>query len=234
MVADLCHVVLSCFRGEKAKRRHAKTRQMVTYSCFRMATFRPATRKYDTFHASPFCLLFVVSLPGGFSRGDLSPLQAKIRQTGAKRRKVATRKPAKWWLFRVFAWWHFAPPHESTRHSMRFVFGYCLSYLCLARRKVATRKPDEIAFWGVFAWRPFAFSPRKHVYTTWYKSATIRCQYSNTATEGCCKLCIPPPRCRNWRASFALCGRALSCMSTGGPFNAINGTRKGRRTYPYA
>ena len=60
MVADLCHVVLSCFRSEKAKRRH-----IVTFSCFRMATFRPATRKYDTFHASPFRVLFVVSLPGG-------------------------------------------------------------------------------------------------------------------------------------------------------------------------
>ena len=65
MVADLCHVVLSCFRGEKAKKRHAKTRQIVTFSCFRMATYRPATRKYDTFHASPVRLLFVVSLPGG-------------------------------------------------------------------------------------------------------------------------------------------------------------------------
>ena len=27
IVADLCHFVLSCFRGEKAKRRHAKTRK---------------------------------------------------------------------------------------------------------------------------------------------------------------------------------------------------------------
>ena len=88
MVADLCHVVLSCFRGEKAKMRHAKTRQMVTFSCFRMATFRSATRMCDTFHASHFRLLFVVSLPGGakgrhaknplkspfggFSHGDLS------------------------------------------------------------------------------------------------------------------------------------------------------------------
>ena len=50
MVADLCHVVLSCFRGEKAKGRHAKTRKSHNVSCFRMATFRPATRKYDTFH----------------------------------------------------------------------------------------------------------------------------------------------------------------------------------------
>ena len=40
-------------------------------------------------------------------------------------------------------------------------------------RKVAMRKPDKITFWWVFAWRPFAFSPRKHVYTTWHKSATI-------------------------------------------------------------
>ena len=56
---------MSHYRVFGAKRRHAKTRKMVTFSCFRMATFRPATRKYDTFHASPFRLLFVVSLPGG-------------------------------------------------------------------------------------------------------------------------------------------------------------------------
>jgi len=51
-------------RGENAKGRHAKTRQMLTFSCFRMVTFRPATRKYATFHALRFRLLFVVSLPG--------------------------------------------------------------------------------------------------------------------------------------------------------------------------
>ena len=38
---------------------------MMTFSCFRMATFRPATRKYVKFHALRFRLLFVVSLPGG-------------------------------------------------------------------------------------------------------------------------------------------------------------------------
>ena len=38
------------YRVFGAKRRHAKTRQMVTFSCFRMATFRPATQKYDTFN----------------------------------------------------------------------------------------------------------------------------------------------------------------------------------------
>jgi len=120
-----------------------------------------------------------------FSHGDLSPRNAKIRHFMPRLfasclsylclagRKVATRKPANWWLFRVFAWRPFAPPHESTRHSMRCVFGYRLSYLCLARRKVAMRKPDKITFWRVIAWRPFAFSPRKHVYTTWHTSATI-------------------------------------------------------------
>jgi len=103
MVADLYHFVLSCFRGEKAKRCHAKTRQLVTFSCFRMATFRPATRKYDTFHASPFRLLLVVSLHSGAKGRQAKPRQnhhlagfrvATFRQ--AKTRKVATRKPSKW------------------------------------------------------------------------------------------------------------------------------------------
>jgi len=52
-----------------------KTRQMVTFSCFRMATFRPATRKYATFHALRFRLPFLVSLPG-VAKGR----HAKIRQ----------------------------------------------------------------------------------------------------------------------------------------------------------
>jgi len=90
---------------------------------------------------------------------------------------------AKWSLFRVFAWRPFAPPHESTRQSMRCIFGYCLSYVCLARRKVAMRKPAKITIWRVLAWRPFAFSPRKHVYTTWHKSATIGGEYSSFGTR---------------------------------------------------
>jgi len=39
MVADLCHFVLSCFRGEKAKRRNAKTRQTVTFRVFAWRLF---------------------------------------------------------------------------------------------------------------------------------------------------------------------------------------------------
>jgi len=78
------------------------------------------------------------------------------RVFGAKRRKVATRKPAKWSLFRVFAWRPFAPPHESTKLFMFRLFASSLSYLCLAGRKVATRKHEKVTMFRLFAWRPFA------------------------------------------------------------------------------
>jgi len=192
MVADLCHFVLSCFRGEI---RQAKTRKIVTFSCFGMATFRPATRKYNTFHASPFRLLFVVSLPGGakgrhaktrkspfggFSLGDLSPRQSKIRQTGGETAKGRHVKKPQMVTFLCFCMETFRPPHKSTRYSMRCVFGYCLSYLWLARGKVAMQNPTKFTIRRVFAWRPFAFLPRKHVYTTWHKSATIQLWVSFT------------------------------------------------------
>ena len=123
MVADLCHVVLSCFRDEKAKRRHAKPRHMVTFSCFRMATFRPATRKYDTFHVSPFRLLFVVSLPGW--RGERSPRE-NTKSLHVAGFRVATFRPARRRydtfisgefspsIIRVFAWRGERSPRENT------------------------------------------------------------------------------------------------------------------------
>ena len=76
------------------------------------------------------------------------------RVFGAKRRKGDTRKPTKWWIFRVFAWRPFAPPHESTTLFMRRLFVSCLSYLCLAGRKVAMRKHEIVIIWRAFAWRP--------------------------------------------------------------------------------
>ena len=125
MVADLCHVVLSPFRGEKAKRRHAKTRQMVTFSCFRMATFHPATRKYAAFHALRFRPLFVVSLPGGakgrhakspfggFSRGDLSRFRPCLSYLCLARRTLGrhakTRQNHHLAGFRVATFRVFAP-----------------------------------------------------------------------------------------------------------------------------
>ena len=171
MVADLCHFVLSCFWGEKAKRCHAKTRQIVTFSCFRMATFRPATQKYATFHALRFRLLFLASLPyggcfvpcrinvfsgrkreksprenplnsdfGGISHGDLSPRQAKIRQTVAEN---ATRG-----MSRTFVWRGERSPCENTIKSSFGGFSRgdlsrfrpCLSYLCLAPGKDTTNR----------------------------------------------------------------------------------------------
>jgi len=93
------------------------------------------------------------------------------RVFGAKRRKGATRKHAKWSLFRVFAWWPFAPPHESTTLFMFRLFASCLSYLRLAGRKVATRKHEKVTMWRVFAWRPFA-PPGED--TTHFKVASLR------------------------------------------------------------
>jgi len=74
--------------------------------------------------------------------------------SGRKREKAPRENPPNVDFFSVFAWRPFAPPHESTRHSMRCVSGYCLSYLCMAGLKVAMRKPIKITIWRVFAWRP--------------------------------------------------------------------------------
>ena len=79
------------FGGRKCERRHAKTRQMVTFSCFRTATFRPATPKYATFHALRFRLLFVVSLP----------CEAKSRHEKTRQNHLLAGLPQA--TFRVFA-----------------------------------------------------------------------------------------------------------------------------------
>jgi len=154
MVVDLCHFVLSCFRGEKAPRENPPYGYFFVFSHDDLSPRHTKVRHFSyVAFSSPVCRIFAwlgersprenppKSPFSGFSRGDLSPRQAKTQ-------KGATRKPAIWLLFRVFAWRPFAQPHESTRYSMRCVFGYCLSYLCLATRK--------------------------HAYTTWHKSATIQ------------------------------------------------------------
>jgi len=113
-------------------------------SCFRMATFRPAVRHFS-------CV--ALSLFGVFLRGDLSPRQAKIRQTGAKTRKDATRKPAEITIWRVFSWRPFAPPgkdmtnrgenakgrHAKTRQMVTF------SCFRMATFRPATRKYANIS-----------------------------------------------------------------------------------------
>jgi len=89
--ASPCCLLLVVSLPGWAKGRHAKTRQMVTFSCIRMAIFHPATRKYATFHALRFRLLFVVSLPGG-AKGRLAKTRQHHHLAGFR---VAT--------FRVFA-----------------------------------------------------------------------------------------------------------------------------------
>jgi len=71
MVTDLCHVVLSCIGGEKAPRENPPNSDFFVVS---HGDFSPR-RKYATFHALRFRLLFVVSLPG-----ETKGRQAKTRQ----------------------------------------------------------------------------------------------------------------------------------------------------------
>ena len=51
---------ISVLLGRKREKAPRKNPPNVTFSCFRMATFRPATQKYATFHALRSRLLFVV------------------------------------------------------------------------------------------------------------------------------------------------------------------------------
>jgi len=134
MVADLFHFVYRVF---EAKRRHAKTRQMVTFSCFRMATFRPATRKYDTFHASPFRLLFVVSLPGGakgryaktrqnhhlasFRAATFRPARQRYDKQGRTRERSPRENPPNDGFF-VFLHSDLSPRHTKVRDILCVAF----------------------------------------------------------------------------------------------------------------
>ena len=92
----------------------------------------------------------------GFSHGELSPRQAKIRQTVAENSTHG--------MSRTFVWRGERSPCENTIKSSFGGFArgdlsrfrLCLSYLRLAGRKVATRKHAKWWFWRVFSWRPYA------------------------------------------------------------------------------
>lgn len=67
MMADLCHVVRVCFRGENAKGRHANKGHISHLVCFCLANFWPA-RSMEKAHnilMSSFCLTFVMFSHGG-------------------------------------------------------------------------------------------------------------------------------------------------------------------------
>ena len=78
---------------------------------------------------------------------------------------------------RIFAWRGEMSPRETPQNDDFFVFSH--GDLLLRHTKVCDSPCVAFSatvcriFWRVFALRPFAFSPRKHVHTTWRKSATI-------------------------------------------------------------
>jgi len=100
---------------------------------------------------------FFVSSPG-----DPPCENAKMKD------KITTLK-----TWRAFAWRPFAPPDEDTTNNRRKYDGWNDALFGVAGRKVAIRKHEKVIILRVFAWRLFEFLPRKHVYTTWHKSATI-------------------------------------------------------------
>ena len=166
---------MSYYHVFRVKRCHLKTRQVVNLCVFAWRPFAPPhesttlfMRRLFTSCLSYLCLAGKNGDLAGFRMATFRPAGKDLTNRGenVKGCHVKTRQMMN---FRVFAWRPFAPPQGSTRHSMRCVFGYCLSYLCLARRKVAMRKPDKITFWRIYARRPFVFSPRKHIYMTWHK-----------------------------------------------------------------
>ena len=56
---------ISVFSGRNRERSQRENPPNDDFGGFPLTTFRPATRKYATFHELRFRLLFVVSLPGG-------------------------------------------------------------------------------------------------------------------------------------------------------------------------
>jgi len=175
MVAYLCYFVLSCSWGEMAKKRHAKTRQMVTFSCFRMATFRPATRKYDTFHASSFRLLLVVSLPGGV-KGRHAKTRQNHHLAGFRvatfrvfahvcrifGRHAKTRQMVTFSCFRM-ATFRPATRKYATFHALRFRLLFVVSLPGEAKgRHAITRQNHHLAGFRVATFRVFA--PKTRLY----------------------------------------------------------------------
>jgi len=80
-----------------------------------------------------------------------------------------------WWLICAMSYKRVFRAKMRKGHALRFRLLFVVSLLGGAKgRHAKTRQnqPAKITIWQVFAWRPFAFSPRKHDYTTWHKSAT--------------------------------------------------------------
>jgi len=124
----MLYILLQTLQSKNAKGRHAKTRRMVILAGFRVVNFRPAWQKHDRYKPKIWWLICAVPY---------------YRVFGAKRRKGATRQPAKWPLFSCFRVTTFRPAirKNDTFHSSHFRLLFVVS---LARLKVATRKPAKI------------------------------------------------------------------------------------------
>jgi len=161
---------------------------MVTFSCFRMATFRPATRKYDTFHASPFRLLFVVYLPGGakdrhaktrqnhhlayFRLATFRPAWQRYDKLGRKRERSLRENPPNGDFF-VFSHGDLSPRHTKVRDIPCAAFSATVCRIFAWRgERSPCENPTKSPFGG-FSPGDLSRLPRKHVYTTLHKSATI-------------------------------------------------------------
>ena len=91
--------------------------------------------------------------------------------SGRKGEKAPREHPPNGDFF-VFSHGDLSPRHTKVRHFSCVAFSPpdCRIFAWRGERSPCENK---ITFWRFFAWRPFALTPRKHVYTTWHKSATI-------------------------------------------------------------
>jgi len=157
----LCRFVLSCFRGEKAKRRHAKTPNCV----FSHGDLSPRHTKVRHFSciafSPPSCRIFAwrgemsprenppKSPFSGFPCGDLSPRLAKRRH--AKPRQMVT-----------FSCFRMATFRSTTRkyaifHAMRFRLLFVVTLPGGAKgRHAKTRQNPHLAGFRMATFRVFA------------------------------------------------------------------------------
>jgi len=104
MLADFCHVVLSCFRGEMAPRKTPPNGDLFVFS---HGDLSPHHTKVRHFSCVSLRLLFVVTLPGG----------AKGRHAKTRKSPFGGFRAATFRVFapvcRIFAWWGERSPREN-------------------------------------------------------------------------------------------------------------------------
>ena len=101
MVADLCHVVLSGFRGEKAPRENPPN---AAFFVFSHGDLSPRHTKVRQFHALRFRLLFIFAW-----RGERSPICAMSfkRVFGANMTLISHHRIHCWSIIVLYNW-HYA------------------------------------------------------------------------------------------------------------------------------